>query len=492
MGLATVLFAIGGTIAITVYHRSLTDSLQHSVAQTATTIASRATDQVLPDPIPMPVGPDIPRVQVLDSADQVIGGDPTSSGEPAMFLLAAGLRQQQAVVGTVGLLHGAAGYVYAVRIATPAGAETVVAALPLTPVSVRTHDATQATAGLCAASLVVVGVVVWLTAGRVLRPVERMRSQAAAITASGELSGRLPDSGTDELSRLSDTLNGMLGSLQSSVERQRRFVADAAHELRTPLAGLIAALEVARKHPSTATGSLVDELLEGHRRLGRTVNDLLMMAALDGQAPLRMAPVDLAGVVTDCSRRSVPDGVTLRVGNQERVVVLGNEAQLHRMVGNLIDNAVRYAASTVRVSLTAADGSARICVADDGPGVPEPDRERIWDRFVRLDNDRSREGGGSGLGLAMVRELAVAHGGTAEISAMEHGSGAEFVIRLPVPPGQEAGDLFSAWATCSGGSVASARRCRMRTAGRAPITSISASGQASTLVAPSAREFIAT
>jgi signal transduction histidine kinase len=434
VGLAAVLFAVGGTIAITVYHRSLTAATQHSVTQTATTIASRAADQVLPDPIPMPVGSDVPRVQVLDSAGHVISGDPNSASEPAMFRLPAGMRRQHVVVGTLALLHGATGYVYAERVTSLTGTETIVAALPLTPISVRTREATQATAGLCAAALLVVGVVAWLTAGRVLRPVERMRAQAVAITASGDLSGRLPNSGSDELSRLCDTLNGMVGSLQDSVERQRRFVADAAHELRTPLAGLIATLEVAGKHPGTASESLIGELLDGHRRLGHTVNDLLVMAALDGHAPRSTGPVDLGGVVTDCSRRSVPDGVALRVGDQQRVIVIGNEPQLRRMVGNLVDNAVRYAASTVEVSLSVAGEVARISVTDDGPGVPEPDRDRIWDRFVRLDDDRSRPGGGSGLGLAMVRELAVAHGGTAEVHGREPGPGAEFVIRLPVTP----------------------------------------------------------
>jgi signal transduction histidine kinase len=435
VALAAALFAIGGTIAITLYHRSLTSSVQHSVAQTASAVASRAANQVFPDPIPMPTGPDIPRVQVLDSTNKVVGGDPLSASKPAMFRLPAGVREQQAVVSKFALLHGATADVYAVRVQSPVGAETIVVALSLDPVSARTLVATEATASLCAVALVVVGVVAWLTAGRVLRPVERMRTRAVAITASGDLSGRLPESGSDELSRLSETLNGMLGSLETSVDRQRRFVADAAHELRTPLAGLIATLEVAKEHPDTTgeatSDELISELLGGHRRLGRTVNDLLVMAALDGQAQFSMVPVDLAGVVTDCSRRSVPDGVTLQVGNLDRVVVLGNESQLSRVVGNLVDNALRYATSTVELSLSAADGWASISVLDDGPGIPEPDRERIWGRFVRLDNDRSRPSGGSGLGLAMVRELAQTHGGTAQVRA-PISRGAEFVIKLPL------------------------------------------------------------
>jgi signal transduction histidine kinase len=277
--------------------------------------------------------------------------------------------------------------------------------------------------------------VAWLTAGRVLRPVERMRTRAAAITSSSHLAGRLPLSGSDELSRLAETLNRMLASLERSVDQQRRFVADAAHELRTPLAGLTATLEIAQRHPDTARDTLIGELLAGHRRLGRTLNDLLVLAAIDGRVPEKMTPVDLAGVVTDCSRRSVPEGIFLRTGTLERAVVLGNESQLSRMVGNLVDNALRYARSTVELSLSVSDDLASISVTDDGPGIPGPERERVWDRFVRLDDARSRASGGNGLGLAIVRELALAHGGTATVRERAPGPGAEFVIRLPLLQG---------------------------------------------------------
>jgi signal transduction histidine kinase len=432
MALAAAIFAVGGVVAITLYHRSLALAVQHSATEAATTVAARAGQQWLPDPIPMPVRPGVPRVQVLDSANRVITGDPSSAARPAMFRLAAGVSQRNAVVGRLALLRGASADVYAVRIAAPGGRQTVVAALSLGPAAVKVREVAEATAASCALALVVVGFVAWLTAGRVLRPVERMRTQAAAITASGDLSGRLPHSGADELTRLAHTLNELLASRQRSADRQRRFVADAAHELRTPLAGLTAALEVAQEHPGTARDTLAGELLAGHRRLGRTVNDLLVLAALDGHAPRNMAQLDLAGVVTDCSRRSVPDGVCLRVGTLERIAVLGNESQLSRIVGNLVDNGLRYAASAVELSLSAADGWARISVADDGPGVPVPDRERIWGRFVRLGDDRSRASGGSGLGLAIVKELAAAHGGTALVQDREQGPGAEFVVLLPV------------------------------------------------------------
>lgn len=383
----------------------------------------------------MPTGPDVPRVQVLDSQGSVVTGDPSSAGKPAMYQLPAGLSRQQVTIGSLSLMGGSGATAYAVRVKTPAGPETVVAAMPLDEVAARVTEAINATVGICAGALIVVGTVAWLTAGRVLRPVERMRARAVAITASEGPSGRLPRSGTDELSKLAETLNGMLASLERSVEQQRRFVADAAHELRTPLAGLTAALEIAQQHPDMPHDSLIGELLTGHRRLSRTLNDLLVLAALDGRAQEKMAPVDLAGVLTDCSRRRVPEGVRLHTGPLERAVVLGDESQLSRMISNLVDNALRYARSDVKLAVTISRGYARISVTDDGPGIAEPDRERVWDRFVRLDDDRSRANGangGSGLGLAIVREIAAAHGGEATVGAASPGPGAEFAVRLPL------------------------------------------------------------
>ena len=292
--LAAVIFTVGGAIVIILYHQSLTDSVRHTVAHTAAEVAAQITSAgKLPDPIPMPVGPGVPRVQVLDNRNHVITGDPASAGQPAIFRLAPGLSRQQAVVHRLSQLDASSAAVCAVRAATPRGPVTVVAALTLDPAGARTREAAEFTAAFSAVSLAVVGAVAWLTAGRTLRPVERMRRQAAEITASGDLSGRLADPGAGELARLGGTLNEMLESLERSVDRQRRFVADAAHELRTPLAGMTAALEVAHRHPDTSK-TLVKDLLAGHRRLSHLVNDLLVLAALDGGPAQRAEPVDLA------------------------------------------------------------------------------------------------------------------------------------------------------------------------------------------------------
>jgi signal transduction histidine kinase len=434
--LAAVIFAIAGPVAISLYCGSLTDSVWGSVTGAASQVAARLeSSRQVPDPIPMPVAAGVPRVQVLDARNHVVTGDPASAARPAMYRLPIGRSSQRAVLSHPAFLAATGVAVYAVRAATPRGPETVVAAMSLDPAAAQARKVAEFTAALAVGALAVVAGACWLTAGWALRPVERLRREAAAIAASGDLSGRLDGLGADELARLGGTLNEMLDSLETSVDRQRRFVADAAHEMRTPVAGMTATLEVAQAHPQ-ASQTLVDDLLDGHRRLGRLVNDLLILAAVDGRAPRRAEPVDLSGVVTDCSRRPVPDGVSLRLGQLDRVFVLGDDTQLSRVVSNLVDNALRYAASMVELSVRQDGRHAVVSVSDDGPGIPTADRERIWERFARLDDGRSRASGGSGLGLAMVRELAAAHGGTVSVASRKPGPGATFLIRLPITAGR--------------------------------------------------------
>ena len=438
---AGVTFAAGGAVALTLYHGSLVSNIGNGVRGTANAIAKSAARAALPDPIPMPVGSGVPRVQVLNSANKVITGDPASVGDPPMLTLARDQNQRVVSVADPANLPERRAAVVAIHTTSPTGPLTIVVAASLDPADDKTNQALRLSAMFGAISLAVVGAVAWLTAGRTLRRVERLRAQVAAITSSGDLARRVPEAGTDELSHLSSTLNEMLAAMSRSSERQRRFVADAAHELRTPLAGLSASLEIAISHPETAVDSTwVAELAGGHRRLGRLVNDLLVLASLDGDPPPRRHAVDLAGVVIDGTRRPTPAGVGLRAGRIEHAVVSGDETQLARVMTNLVDNALQHARSAVEVTLTSEDGHADITVADDGPGIPSGSRELIWGRFVRLDHDRARTGGGSGLGLALVKELVEAHGGTVSVTGQAEGPGALFAVRLPIlaellPPG---------------------------------------------------------
>ena len=269
---------------------------------------------------------------------------------------------------------------------------------------------------------------VWLTVGRTLRPVEQLRAGAEAVTAA-DPARRLPvPEAEDEVRRLAETLNGMLDRLEAGGARQRAFVADAAHELRSPLAALRTVLEVALVHPDPeGPEPTLRTALEEVLRMARLVDDLLLLARLDaGETPARGAgrsqQVDLADVV----RELAPDGVVLHLAPAR---VAADPDALVRVVRNLLDNALRHATSTVTVTVSSGE-RAELLVDDDGPGVPDPERTRVFDRFHRLDSPRTRDAGGTGLGLAIVRELVTSAGGTVDVEGAPAG-GARLRVRLP-------------------------------------------------------------
>ncbi|MDX3457193.1 HAMP domain-containing sensor histidine kinase [Streptomyces sp. ME02-8801-2C] len=278
----------------------------------------------------------------------------------------------------------------------------------------------------------VVAGVTWLVTRRALRPVEGIRAEMAAITASQDLARRVPVPDThDEVARLARTTNETLAALETSVERQRRFVADASHELRSPIASLRTQLEVGAAHPELLD---VDGAVEDTVRLQRLAADLLLLARLDAGERPGDARFDLAELVREQAEGRV--GVTVVTGAGAEVEVAGSRTQLGRLVANLLDNAQRHARSEVTVTVRQeggrqGGGRALVEVADDGDGVPVADRERVFERFVRLDAARSRDDGGAGLGLAIARDVAVRHGGTLTAGEAAAG-GALFELRLPV------------------------------------------------------------
>ncbi|WP_312802400.1 sensor histidine kinase [Corynebacterium variabile] len=294
--------------------------------------------------------------------------------------------------------------------------------------------------------VVLVGLVVWVVTGRALRPVERLRRQVDRIEAS-DLSRRV-DSGDDELGALAATMNRMLSRLEQSQAVQRRFVNDASHELRSPLATMRQYAELAVAHPETVpTGELGEVVIAEGERMQDLVEGLLLLARLDeGQRP-PTAPVDLDDLVLrEADRLSRTGG---HPGERSTAVevdtsgvgpgrVEGNDRLLARVVRNLVDNAARHAEGriTLRVRSESTERGQRVqfTVADDGAGVPSEDRERIFDRFTRLDEGRARDVGGSGLGLAIVCDVVEAHGGTVSVAAGDgkgEFTGAVFTVDLP-------------------------------------------------------------
>ncbi|MYT20987.1 HAMP domain-containing protein, partial [Streptomyces sp. SID7760] len=280
-------------------------------------------------------------------------------------------------------------------------------------------DATRAIAlGLLAGAPPLIGFAAalarWVT-GHALRPVTAIRTELAAVTAS-ELDRRVPDpGGADEIAQLARTVNDTLDRLERSDARQRQFTADASHELRNPLAAVRSRLEVALAQDRPDRESVAAALADTER-LQRIAADLLLLARLDGGPVPRTEPVDLALLAAeDLARRPEPR-VPLRLDARAPVPAAGDPARLERALANLVDNALRHARTgvVVRAATEPADGGwAVLEVEDDGPGIPAEDRDRVFERFVRLDADRGRAGGGTGLGLAIVRETARAHGGEA-------------------------------------------------------------------------------
>lgn len=278
------------------------------------------------------------------------------------------------------------------------------------------------------AVLAVVGGVTWLVTRRALRPVEGIRRGMADITASTDLSRRVPEpAARDEVARLARTTNETLAALETSVDRQRRFVADASHELRSPIASLRTQLEVGAAHPELLD---VDGAVQDTVRLQALAADLLLLARLDAGERPGEGRVALTGLVREELERRTGDPHPVAATELADVTVTGSRAQLARVLGNLLDNAQRHAAAAVRVSVRREDGRAVLEVADDGEGVPEPERERIFERFVRLDDARSRDDGGAGLGLAIARDVAVRHGGTLSATDAPEG-GALLTLNLP-------------------------------------------------------------
>ncbi|MFI9840295.1 ATP-binding protein [Nonomuraea sp. NPDC051941] len=260
--------------------------------------------------------------------------------------------------------------------------------------------------GVPAVLLVVAGMT-WISVGRALAPVAAIRAKVADITAR-DLHQRVPVPGSkDEIASLATTVNGTLDRLETAVDTHKRFVADAAHELRSPIATLRARLELAE--PS----ELTREALADVERLQSLAADLLILAKLDAGEPLRAAELDLGQVAAEESVRARrrPE-VRLELDIEPDVVMKGSRAHLDRLMTNLADNAVRHAASTVRVLVRAEEDQAVLEVRDDGPGIPPEQREAVFARFTRLDEARARDAGGAGLGLPIARDIAHLHGGT--------------------------------------------------------------------------------
>lgn len=422
---SALLVAAAGVVIL--QRRSMIAGVDNTAQTHATDLAALARTGALPTSVAAGKQEDS-FVQVVDSHGRVVAASDNIVGEPAVGRRGGTARSM--ATRDLPSLDGQF-RVAAHPAASPRGPLVVYVGETLAPVQ-------RATSGLItllgigiAGLLVVVAGTAWIVIGRALEPVETIRAEVEEISEN-ELHRRVPEpESRDEVSRLAHTMNAMLGRIEDGYVRQSRFVSDASHELKSPIAAVRAHLEVGLAYPDsanwteTARASLTDVIA-----LQRLVDDLLTLAQLPAGTRLsRHEPVDLDDVILrEAERLRTRARVRVDLRGVSAGQTSGDRTHLARAIRNLLDNAERHAISTVRLSVHESGSTVEVAVADDGPGVPAHDRERIFERFARLDGARVRTGG-AGLGLAIAREIVENHGGTLHVE--DNHPGARFVIRLP-------------------------------------------------------------
>ncbi|MEU7654076.1 ATP-binding protein [Micromonospora taraxaci] len=439
----TVGLALGGVVLLGALGFVLQRTVDTEAFRTADAVALLAAEDALPDPLPVAGGQ--VRVQVVDAQGRIRAASIDADRLVPMVRperLDHDRRQRLEVpaerVGLAGPVR-----VVAVPVGTAADPLTVLVARSMADVRHSTHVVRTILLVAFPLLVAVLAAVAWRVVGATLRPVEALRRGAEEITGRAG-AGRLPvPASADEIHRLAVTLNGMLDRLESARIRQRAFVSDAAHELRSPLTNIRTELEVAeRLADRTDWTAVTANLLADTDRLSRLVDDLLLLARLDEAPPSRGGgPVELGVLLAEVAARypSPPVRVESPPGP---LWTTGNADELRRVLANLVDNAVRHADSAVVLATEATSTAGPVVgpgvgayhlvtVTDDGPGIPVADRERVFDRFTRLDDGRARDDGGAGLGLAIVRELVRRAGGSIALTDGPEQRGLRVRLLLP-------------------------------------------------------------
>ncbi|HEX4833364.1 MAG TPA: HAMP domain-containing sensor histidine kinase [Trebonia sp.] len=437
-----VTFAIFDLLLFTVLRASLTRSLDDSTRQAASSVVALIDARRLPPSVP--VAPGV-TVQVIGPSGRITDASPDADRLVPMLTRPEALAS--AAAGTGRLLDGPPFDIPArLRVdAVRAGdGSVVIAAVPYGSVADSLQVVARALLAGTPMLFILFTWLTWLVVGSTLRPVTALRRAAARITATGVPQSDLPvPEARDEVQQLALTLNDMLSRLAGAQARQRALVSDTAHELRSPIASMRAQLEVALDHPGLQDWeSTVRDVHADTLRLARLAEDLLLLARLDERAAAggagrdRRVPVDLGTLAADVAGRYASATAAVTTTAAPGVIAPGDPGGLDRLLVNLIDNAVRYAAGQVTVGVRADGRWAELTVTDDGPGIAAGDLERAFDRFARLDCARSRgdDDAGAGLGLAIVRATAQAHAGTAALRPAPGPAGLQAVVRLPREP----------------------------------------------------------
>ncbi|HEX3541495.1 MAG TPA: ATP-binding protein [Acidimicrobiales bacterium] len=437
VAVAGTALVVAGVLLVHILSSSLTAAVDASARLRVEAVANIVAGGTVPPVLAVP-GDDSVVVQVIDPTGRVIASSDNVADEPA--LVSAGSATPTIRVVTVHAVpvaeQGASRLAFR-SVSTPRGTWTVAAAASLGPASHTVATLSVTLAGGIPLLLALVGLTAWLLAGRALAPVEAIRSQVAEISGRA-LHRRVPEpGGHDEVARLARTMNDMLERLEESQASQRRFVANASHELRSPVASALTQLQVDRAHPETADWDATADGVESELyRVQGLVANLLELARADEGALAR----DRTAVALDemlrheIRRHQAVSRVPIDAGNLPPIEIDANATELRRAVANVMVNAVRHARAGVAVSLSDNGDDIVIAVADDGPGIPAADRERVFGRFIRLDDARSRDAGGAGLGLAIAKEIVESHGGWIAVADAQPGARLELHFWRGGPP----------------------------------------------------------
>jgi signal transduction histidine kinase len=424
--------SLSAAVLISIVRRNLDSSVINSVSSRGDDVATLVQEDRLPVRLAFR-GEDAAMVQVVNSSGSVIASTPNILGEPRITSFEPrGANPQRITLKSLPVDRGQRFVVVAQRAAGSNGPVIIYTAASLDAADSAVRTLSTALLMGVPFLTVLVGATTWKLTGTTLRPVEQMRLKAREISAL-DLHRRLPvPSNSDEVSRLATTMNDMLDGLERSANRQKQFVADASHELRSPLTVMRTIVEVNLAHPERADWiATSEELLTLQARVERLVTDMLTLARIDAVRQSRPPrPVNLSDLVRKEVTRRPPTPITLVTNTANDVTVVGDADQLVQILTNLLDNAERYARTRVEVSAQTEGSTAVLRVADDGPGIAPADRQRVFERFTRLDGARSREEGGSGLGLAIVSDLVRAHGGSVGIRDYE--GRIAFEVRIPL------------------------------------------------------------
>ncbi|SBW26980.1 hypothetical protein FDG2_5112 [Candidatus Protofrankia californiensis] len=432
---ATLIAAVGlasaGSLLVTGVSNSLLGNIDDAARERAQTLSTVVTRGAVPDPLPSS-GVDTSIAQVVASDGHVIASSREfDAGGAALAQPTEGPPAGEHIKDQTTVAHGHF-RILTLPVRTEGSTVAIVIASPLSDYDQAVGRVTAAAVVGGPTLLVLLAIAVWTLVRYTLRVIDRIRGQLDAIT-SADLHHRVDvPPARDDIRSLVLTMNQMLDRLENAVTAQRRFVSDAAHELRSPLAALRVQLDVShRRSEADRWQHEAPRMIHEVDRLTRLVDDLLALSHLDENArPGRRDLVDIDEIVlTEAQNLRLTSSLTVHTREVSAGLVAGHPDLLTRIVRNLLDNARRHARTRVDLSLSATDQRVELVVADDGQGIPPEYRKEVFRRFHRLDQARSRDTGGSGLGLAIVHDAVTAHHGNIHIEDNE--PGARIIVWLP-------------------------------------------------------------